>query len=220
VLNLIYESKPGEVYMIRKVVGVERFHVTYDQQYDLTLEYWVSIADETSTTYAIDSFHATIYYKGAYLSSASYCSRKPTKLNKDLVRAFIDTEDLPKKAMAYANTRLVTRGQKWTLKVLSWDTNRGQGYGIVEELGYFTDIHGCNATNALTCYDETACINLTKGDLIEIELADMGSHLTPTKFMGQFDEAKSKGLDHSKLAFLRRDDKIVSGMLPEGESLF
>jgi len=81
--------------------------------------------------------------------------------------------------------------------------------------GQLYSVYACNIQGAKTWFENTACMYLKEGETVQYDLADMGTHLTPSKVRGNvyFDAEKWNSLDQSKLAFkCDENGKVINGL--------
>lgn len=197
---------------VKKVFSVTKSYFELDQRTDVTTVVWGIVESENTRNFKLLNLVAYVYSKGKVIGMGAYRPQKLINVSKK-TRA-IDPkilDEIVQKAKQNACKHLLTRGQVFNATILYWDNSEGQGMADVEGVGTVS-IYGCNAVNSLTGYCETACITMTKGQAFTCKLADMGTHVTCSEFMGTFDQARSDELDHSKLAFLRKDNKLVKGL--------
>ena len=75
-------------------------------------------------------------------------------------------------------------------------------------------VYSCNIKGAKTCFPETACMYLEKGDQVTVDLVgDIHQIFVNVTSGGRFDAEKWASLDQSKLAFKKNEDgEILSGL--------
>lgn len=196
---------------MRKIISIDRFHANLETRYDFRLVIWGTVESETKTTYRMDRLVAYIYYRGEVVGLSARAPKKCITVYKKSLRLPDYFDQAIKEAQQDALNKVLTRGQVFNARIRYFDNNRGEGMAEVFGVG-MVPIYGCNAHNALTGYSETACITMNEGQLFSCKLGEVQHGLTCTDYTGNFDQAQSDKLDHSKLAFLRRDGKFVSGL--------
>lgn len=197
-----------------KIIRISRKTYTFETDYRFTIVEFIRVNSETKTTYKTDNYCVYVYSRGQCVGTAGYRpSNDFNVFKKSLIMKVPEhiQDNTIGRALRDAQIHVLSRGQVFNATIVWWNENEGSGMADVAGVG-FVDIHGCNALNALTCYSDTACINMTTGEMFSCQLADMGTHLTCINFTGTFDQAKSDSLDHSKLAFRKQNGKIVSGL--------
>lgn len=195
-----------------KVFSIDRFTKSFETSYRFTVVIYGCIESENTRNYKMHNLVAAVYCRGERVGSSGYrpsksiiVSKKTLKLDQTIVDRII------KDGIQDAYRHVLSRGQLFNATVLWWNEHKSSGMAQVHGVGP-VKIYGCNAYNALTYYDETSCISLNKDDNISCSLADMGSHVTITNYTGIFDQEKSDKLDRSKLAFKKKNGKLVSGL--------
>lgn len=195
---------------LKKVFSINRFTKTFETDYRFTVVVWACVDSITKSTYKVSNLCVSVYSRGELVGHSGNRFSKSISVKKNLSN--LDTNGLVNKAIQSAYITVLSRGQVFNGTVLYFDNARSSGLVNVHGVGQ-VEINGCNAHNALTCFNETCCIELSKGQVISLRLANMGDHLTVTDYTGNFNQALSDKLDHSKLAFLRHKNKIVSGLM-------
>lgn len=197
-----------------KVFSISRFNKKFDQDYRLTVVVYGCLESENKRNLKLHNLVVGVYFKGERVGSSGYrpnklinVSKKTKELEHDIVI------ELKNKAIQDAYRTILSRGQTFKATILYWCESRSNGMAVIKELdNQAIEIHGCNAINALTGYDETCCIQMGKNEEFECSLADMGTHLTIHNFKGKFDYEKSKKLNHSSLAFKKQNGKFINGL--------
>lgn len=194
-----------------KVFSIDRFNKSFETAYRFTIVVYGCVESENTRNLKLHNLVVAVYCRGERVGSAGYRPSKVITVSKKSLQLASDVVTrLKNDAIQDAYRTVLSRGQVFNATVL-WFRFDGQGYVDVHGVGHVL-IHGCNAFNALTWYDETSCISLEKGQVISCSLADMGTHLTVINYTGNFDQEQSDKLDHSKLAFKKKNGKIVSGL--------
>jgi hypothetical protein len=197
-----------------KVLSVTRQTYTAETDYRFTIVEFIRYESETKTTYKAWNYCVFVYSRGELVGMSGYRPRDIFSVFKKSLSIKVEEHRLSKvrtEAIQKAMRHVLTQGQVFNATINYWDKNSNEGLATVHGVGQIP-IYGCNAYNALTCYSETSCIQMDKGQAFSCQLADMGTHLTVTKYTGNFDQAASDKLDHSKLAFRKQNGKIVSGL--------
>jgi len=195
----------------RKVLSVTRSYAELEQRYDFVTVVWGYLVAETKTTYKFDRIIATTYNRGVAIGHSAYMPRDVFSIYKKSKALPEHALRCPEESVQDAIRHVATRGQLFNARIRYFDNTRGEG--LAEVFGYgLVPIYGCNAHNSLTGYAETSCITMKDGELFSCKLADMGTHVTCTDFTGTFDQERSNSLDHSKLAFKRKDGKFINGL--------
>lgn len=198
-----------------KVYSVKSEVLHFETRYDFKIVTYSVIKSETDYKYNMLNVVVAVYERGELIASSAYRPLGTISVSKRTMKPGPSTnvriESLRNDAIQKAIRVVLSRGQRFNATVLYWDNNRSEGLVEVHGVGKI-DIYGCNAYNALTGFNETACISLSKGQVIGCKLANMGTHLTVTDYVGNFDQAKSDSLNHNVLAFKRSNGKFVSGL--------
>lgn len=199
--------------IVKRVFSVENVHYNLEKRYDFKIVAWGHQVAETKTTNHFSRVGYYVYFKGELIGLsvdvASY-KQKVFKINKKKIPEML-TEKLKSEAVQKAIMHVITQGQQFNAKVIYWDKMRASGMVEVFGVGVMS-IDGCNAYNALTAFNETCCVYLNKNEVISVELANMGTHVAPTRYTAHFDAEKSNSLDHSKLSFKKQNGKLISGL--------
>lgn len=200
----------------RKVLKTENFNIDYNGMLiPCKRVYWAVVAAITSRTIKTKHIGLTTYVGSVKFTGISaYIPHKLVSLN-------IKNSDCSK----YFNTSFDrSLGQAYRNFILGDDTRCKNLTGVVQWFnsdsgsvlvnGQVYRVYACNIKGAKTWYNETACMYLKQGELVTVDLKDMGDHLTCRVTSGEhFDSKKWDGLDHSKLAFKCDDNgKALNGL--------
>lgn len=195
-----------------KVFSLERFTKTFETDYRFTVVVYGCVESENNRNLKMRNLVAAVYCRGERVGSSGY---RPSKLisvpKKSLSLDQTVVSGLIKDAIQDAYRSVLSQKQVFNATIIYWNEHKSSGMAQVHGVGT-VEIHGCNAFNALTCYDETSCISMTKGENFSCTLSYMGRYLTISNYTGTFDQAKSDTLNHDKLAFKKKNGQLVSGL--------
>jgi hypothetical protein len=188
---------------------------------------WCAVLAETARTIKTDHIMVTSYVgglkaqgiEGFHMSKAVSLNKKnPMASNFFTEGHGTRLDGRIAKARGIASRRYILQTPSLSKgvqgEVVYFNTRSGEGMLRCSALNAEFFVYACNVLGRKTWYPETACVNLIEGSVVTFDLADMGTHMTPTNVTGGVvDAEKWASLDQSKLAFkCDEQGKAVNGL--------